>query len=484
MFDQLDWPKRGRLLDIEGLGAVIEILPFVFCPLKDFDTSTQAQSLIFLRTARVKDPRRSGHFEQQPANPRVASQVFTRAIEILEQGLSINQDLAPEMAATGSPLAMAALIGAAVHANQLDKLGFPYIEHPRRVFINSHHALAPEAFSSEERFSGLQAAWLHDVLEDSQESFYRRVDSGDLENWGLSARVISLIELLTRSDSDQNSGAYYERILKDKTARAVKLADIADNLAKWRTDLLDEATSGRLTEKYVHAVRRLGYDSAKDVWFQGRVDSSNQDSWPLFACAESHEALRLAKTTRAEKTWFELNSRSEDFWKVVSEIETSSSIILRDSAWVAREGERSTETALTPFSLEAWYGALLLLHTKAQSKGDQELLKHAQSLGDFLDSIGRGEAELYKHWRIVPRDINYLQVKLRFVAALAGLHALQNASPEDHLWGVRLGEPPLSEMSEGQLLDMAAMSFSESSLRWIFDAMKTCLSEVNQRIGK
>jgi len=484
MFDEFDRPRHGRLLEIEGLGSVIEILPFVFCRLSEFDSTTQSEDLIFLRTARIVDSRRSHYFGNREEHPEVSENAFSRAIELLGRGLSITQDFTPEMDASSSPLAFAALLGAAVHANQLDKLGFPYIEHPRRVFLNSQSALESEVFPEEERFSGLQAAWLHDVIEDSQESFYRQVDSQDLANWGLSSRVISLVELLTRSAEDSTDPGYYQQILLDKTARAVKLSDIADNLAKWRTELLDEVSRSELRGKYDFALEQLGHSPEVEGWFETRVQSFDQGAWPQFAYLESHEALRLAKHKFPQRSWLDIQSGRNNFWEVVSEMESGGTQILQNSAWVGRESEKSAENALAPYSLDAWYGALLVLHAKAQSKGDQELLKNAQCLGDFLDRISRDEVQFYKYWQFVPRNINYLQVKLRYVSALSGLHALLNAGTEEHLWGLQSGEPPLSEMQEGQLLDMAAISFSDPSLFWIFDAMKVCLTEVSQRIGR
>ncbi len=50
---------------------------------------------------------------------------------------------------------------------------------------------------------------------------------------------------------------YYELIRFNKTARRVKLADIAENSSEERLALLDEKTAARLRRKYAKAIAAL-----------------------------------------------------------------------------------------------------------------------------------------------------------------------------------------------------------------------------------
>jgi (p)ppGpp synthase/HD superfamily hydrolase len=122
---------------------------------------------------------------------------------------------------------------------QLDKLGRPYIAHPRRVAarLDTTHAKA--------------AALLHDVIEDSP------ITADDLRAEGIPQVVIDCVLLLTRRD-DVPADDYYRAIAADALARTVKMADLADNSDPARLAALPEPTRSRLTAKYRHAYLALG----------------------------------------------------------------------------------------------------------------------------------------------------------------------------------------------------------------------------------
>lgn len=162
----------------------------------------------------------------------------------------------PEDSCASEQIQRAALIAAAVHRSQSDKLGLPYIDHPRRVYINAMLTLAQADLSQEEIDTGLQVALLHDVVEDSGAFHYQQVTFEDLTGWGFSQRVVETVELLTRSNEDDS--AYYVNIKADPIARAVKLADIADNLREWRFALLPTDQQIKLKKKYDLALQKLG----------------------------------------------------------------------------------------------------------------------------------------------------------------------------------------------------------------------------------
>jgi (p)ppGpp synthase/HD superfamily hydrolase len=136
-------------------------------------------------------------------------------------------------------IAKADEIARRAHDGQLDKLGRPYIAHPRRVAarVDTAHAKA--------------AALLHDVVEDSP------ITAEDLRAEGIPQAVIDCVLLLTRRD-DVPADEYYEAIGADALARTVKMADLADNSDPARLAALPEPTRSRLCAKYRHAYIALG----------------------------------------------------------------------------------------------------------------------------------------------------------------------------------------------------------------------------------
>jgi (p)ppGpp synthase/HD superfamily hydrolase len=148
--------------------------------------------------------------------------------------LMADHDNDPEVAA-------AKAIATIAHRSQTDKIGIPYIEHPRRVAAKLNDP------------KHIAAAWLHDVIEDCG------ITAKDLAAAGISNEVIDAVVLLTRSE--ENAGdRYYEAIRKNHIALAVKLADIADNTDPERTARLEPEARRRLAGKYENARRLLGQE--------------------------------------------------------------------------------------------------------------------------------------------------------------------------------------------------------------------------------
>jgi (p)ppGpp synthase/HD superfamily hydrolase len=102
-------------------------------------------------------------------------------------------------------------IAAKAHAGQTDKAGQPYILHPIRVMMS--------VSGPEERI----AAVLHDTVEDTN------VTIDDLVRSGFSEAVIAAVQALTKSEGETRIAAA-RRAVVDPIARAVKLADVADNM--------------------------------------------------------------------------------------------------------------------------------------------------------------------------------------------------------------------------------------------------------------
>jgi (p)ppGpp synthase/HD superfamily hydrolase len=110
-----------------------------------------------------------------------------------------------------STLERAIELAARAHAGQRDKGGHPYILHPLRVM----QAVSGEA----ERI----AAVLHDIVEDTAITF------DDLLAEGFSVDIVDAVRALTKFDGETREQAA-RRIVRNPIARAVKLADIADNM--------------------------------------------------------------------------------------------------------------------------------------------------------------------------------------------------------------------------------------------------------------
>ncbi|MGR2752802.1 hypothetical protein [Agromyces arachidis] len=153
---------------------------------------------------------------------------------------------APAASAPGSPfdrspdggaieqVALAKGIAFIAHRGRLDRSGAPYIDHPGRI---------AERFDAVSEPVAAAAAWLHDVLEDTD------ITAEELFEAGVVPEVIEVVRLLTRTP-EVAADEYYARLRSHPIARRVKLADIDDNTARWRLRRLDYETQVRLVEKY------------------------------------------------------------------------------------------------------------------------------------------------------------------------------------------------------------------------------------------
>lgn len=134
-------------------------------------------------------------------------------------------------------------IAVAAHAGQRDhgRPSLPYVTHPLRVLA---------AFDDE---TLQMIAVLHDSVEDSD----GRVTLASLAAAGAPARVVAAVDALTHRRGEPNE-QYWARVAANPDARAVKLADIADNADEARLARLDPARAARLRAKYAAARAALG----------------------------------------------------------------------------------------------------------------------------------------------------------------------------------------------------------------------------------
>ena len=128
-----------------------------------------------------------------------------------------------------SSLEEAIAIAAHAHAGQVDKARQPYILHPLKVMLRLQ--------ATDERI----AAVLHDVVEDTP------ITLDDLRAAGFSPAVLTAVDALTKRPGETRLQAA-ARAAADPVARAVKLADNAENLDLSRIENPTEKDYARLRE--------------------------------------------------------------------------------------------------------------------------------------------------------------------------------------------------------------------------------------------
>ncbi|MGZ3215989.1 HD domain-containing protein [Paracoccus sp. T5] len=129
-------------------------------------------------------------------------------------------------------------IAAGAHRGQRDKAGEPFILHPLRVM----HACSSEP----ERI----VAVLHDVVEDTHWTL------DDLRREGLAEELVAAVDAMTRREGESYAD-FVDRAARNPIARAVKIADLRDNLDMTR--IADPTQSDvQRSRKYLQALRSLG----------------------------------------------------------------------------------------------------------------------------------------------------------------------------------------------------------------------------------
>ncbi len=123
------------------------------------------------------------------------------------------------------------------HIGQTDKAGEIYILHPLRLMNKMDHDY--------ER----AAALLHDVIEDS---YYT---SEKLKEYGIPDEVIEAVLCLTKNQGETYE-EFIERVRQNKLAKAVKKADLEDNINILRLKKLEQKDFDRL-KKYHSAWNKL-----------------------------------------------------------------------------------------------------------------------------------------------------------------------------------------------------------------------------------
>jgi len=118
---------------------------------------------------------------------------------------------AERMSVKSEELSFAIAIARDAHEGQIDKGGKPYIGHPVRVM----NALT----GINQKIVGI----LHDVVEDSNTTLE------DIKHGGFSDEIINAIDAITKRDKESYEG-YLDRVMGNRIATEVKIADMTDNM--------------------------------------------------------------------------------------------------------------------------------------------------------------------------------------------------------------------------------------------------------------
>lgn len=123
------------------------------------------------------------------------------------------------------------------YSGQRDKAGKTYILHPLRIMSK---------MDSEYEMS---VALLHDVIEDSDYS------SADLLAEGIPLEVVDAVQLLSKVNGETYD-QFIDRVIGNKLASKVKIADLEDNINVLRLESMGEKDLERIV-KYHKAWKKL-----------------------------------------------------------------------------------------------------------------------------------------------------------------------------------------------------------------------------------
>ena len=137
-----------------------------------------------------------------------------------------------------STLQKAIEIAQVAHKGQTDKSGAPYIMHVIRVMNSGKTEI--------EKICGV----LHDLVEDTPWTFEM------LQHEGFSEEIINVLKCVTKESEQEDYDHFIDRIIQNKTAIAVKLNDLRDNMDITRLPQITEQDRKRLN-KYIRAYKKL-----------------------------------------------------------------------------------------------------------------------------------------------------------------------------------------------------------------------------------
>lgn len=131
------------------------------------------------------------------------------------------------------------ILATTAHADQVDRVGQPYILHVLRVMLVMN--------TEEERLIAL----LHDVVEDGHATL------NDLRVHGYGSAVVEAVDAISRRKAaGETYRTFIDRVSQNSLATRVKLADLHDNLSRLAR-IPDPSTIAALQRRYEDALERL-----------------------------------------------------------------------------------------------------------------------------------------------------------------------------------------------------------------------------------
>ena len=138
------------------------------------------------------------------------------------------------------------------HATQCDIGGHPYIDHVTYVARNAKEYIQSDDIR--DCYTTMTAGVLHDIIEDCG------LTEDKLLAEGISQKAVNIVKILTH-DKIVPYKDYIINIKKDDIARAIKLADLSNNMDIRRLKKIDN-----------NAIRRLKKDFYSYKFLMGEID--------------------------------------------------------------------------------------------------------------------------------------------------------------------------------------------------------------------
>ena len=140
-----------------------------------------------------------------------------------------------------SDLARAIEIASTAHREQTRLDGSPYILHPLRLMFQLEGELQQ------------MAAVLHDVVEDTEWTFE------NLRKEGFDEALIEALDCLTRREGESYK-EFIDRLAPNTVARAVKIADLEDNMNLKQLERVTDYDLKRTAKYHKHWKRLVSMD--------------------------------------------------------------------------------------------------------------------------------------------------------------------------------------------------------------------------------
>lgn len=170
----------------------------------------------------------------------------------------------PTILSNTEAVAKAKALAYALHSEQMDLAGEPYIDHVSTVALITQRL-------TDNRESAVAVAWLHDLIEDTDMTLE------ELARQGFSAQIVEAVNQLTHE-----KGLPYDLYIGDMyspIAQIVKLADLAHNLdtSRFGSRFKSSPSDLRRISKYRNAISCLAENQDQIQHVYSTYDSIHRD---------------------------------------------------------------------------------------------------------------------------------------------------------------------------------------------------------------